>query len=281
MANISITYEGPPAQRQAIKATAMAPLSALLAEACSRMKPPLDPAHASLVFNKKPLTDMSCPFRLANIPAGSALTLVYNKPVIMELDEAGFRTRAAREADEAARAASYGRVLIRVHLPGDAILQATFAATEPVSALRSAVLRVLSPRLAGAAYLYTTPPRQVLAPAADGESLYHVGLVPAAHVHVGLDSHKAAASGHTGGPVLREELQSRLRSRIDPEVAVLHGSRQQPGEQAPQGARAGAGAAAAREGSAVDGRAPGDGASGSGGASGGAKVPKWLKLGGR
>ena len=52
----------------------MTPLSAVLAEACSKMKPALDPARCSLLLNKKPL-DLSLPFRLANIPNGSSLIL--------------------------------------------------------------------------------------------------------------------------------------------------------------------------------------------------------------
>lgn len=63
-----------------LKPTAMTPLSALLAEAAGKMKPPLDPAHCSLVLGKKPLADLTCPWRLANIPNGSALALVYDKP---------------------------------------------------------------------------------------------------------------------------------------------------------------------------------------------------------
>ncbi len=67
-------------------------------------------------------------------------------------------------------------------------LQATFAATETVGALRALAAGVLAPQLAPAAYLYTTPPRTVLK--GDSDSLYHCGLVPAAHVHVGVDDKK-------------------------------------------------------------------------------------------
>jgi hypothetical protein len=57
-----------------------------------------------------------------------------------------------------------------------------------VGCLRALLHRVLAPGLAPAAYLYTTPPRTLLK--ADGDSLYTAGLVPAAHVHVGLDDKK-------------------------------------------------------------------------------------------
>jgi tether containing UBX domain for GLUT4 len=43
------------------------------------MKPALDPSLCLLVFNKKQL-DLSTPFRLANIPNGSTLTLAYSGP---------------------------------------------------------------------------------------------------------------------------------------------------------------------------------------------------------
>jgi hypothetical protein len=57
------------------KPTPMTPLSAVLQEACSKMRPALDPAQCQLVFNKKPV-DLGCPVRLANIPSGSKLELV-------------------------------------------------------------------------------------------------------------------------------------------------------------------------------------------------------------
>lgn len=41
----------------------------------------------------------------------------------LQEEAGGFRTRAAREAEEAAKAAAYSRVAIRLHLPGGAILQ--------------------------------------------------------------------------------------------------------------------------------------------------------------
>ncbi|GIL57842.1 hypothetical protein Vafri_13075 [Volvox africanus] len=198
----------------------------------------------------------------------------------MQEEAAGFRTRAAREMEERAKALLYSHVAIRAHLPGDLILQATFAATESIGALRTAVLSVLSPSLGPAVYLYTTPPRQVLHPDQDHHSLYQAGLVPAAHVHVGLDEKKAAAAGHTmGASVLRPEMAARVRSCIGPELAAFHGSRpaQAPAEERKRqgtqkedpGNHVGAGVA-------VAGGAAGSGATTAGG---GAKVPKWLKLG--
>ncbi|GIL78377.1 hypothetical protein Vretimale_7727 [Volvox reticuliferus] len=198
-------------------------------------------------------------------------------------EAAGFRTRAAREADERAKALSYSHVAIRAHLPGSLILQATFAATEAVGALRSAVLSVVSPSLAPAVYMYTTPPRQVLQPDQDHHSLYHVGLVPAAHVHVGLDEKKAAAAGHTAGAsVLRPEMAPRIRSHIGPELAAFHGSlpAQASGEERKrQGRHKEDPGAAAGVRAGLAGGAASSGATTAGSGGGGAKVPKWLKLG--
>lgn len=59
--------------------------------------------------------------------------------------------------------------------------------------MRALVAAVLAPALGPALYLYTTPPRQLLKDAA--ESLYHAQLVPAAHIHAGLDEKKGAWRG--------------------------------------------------------------------------------------
>ena len=53
----------------------MALLAAVLADACSKFKPALDPNHHMLMLNKKPV-DLGLPFRLANIPSGTRLDLV-------------------------------------------------------------------------------------------------------------------------------------------------------------------------------------------------------------
>ncbi|KAG2485558.1 hypothetical protein HYH03_015723 [Edaphochlamys debaryana] len=192
-------------------------------------------------------------------------------------DEAGFRTRALREAEERSKAASYAHVAIRFRLPGDA----AFAATETVGDLRAAVARVLHPSLTGACtgsgtgkgaasgsfYLYTAPPRTVLKPADDGDSLYHVGLVPAAHVHVGLDEQKAAACPE--GQCLHPDAAAKLRTAIGPGLASFHAS----GALRPAGQRqagAGGGAAAGASGGAREGRAPGGGGAAGGAGAGGA-----------
>lgn len=53
----------------------MTPLSAVLQEACSKMRPALEASQFQLIFNKKPV-DLGLPVRLANIPSGSKLELV-------------------------------------------------------------------------------------------------------------------------------------------------------------------------------------------------------------
>jgi hypothetical protein len=53
----------------------MTPLSAVLQEACSKMRPALEASQCQLIFNKKPV-DLGLPVRLANIPSGSKLELI-------------------------------------------------------------------------------------------------------------------------------------------------------------------------------------------------------------
>ena len=62
-------------QRHVAKPTPMTPFSAVLADACAKMRPALDHSAHQLLFNKKPV-DLGLPVRLANIPAGSRLDLV-------------------------------------------------------------------------------------------------------------------------------------------------------------------------------------------------------------
>lgn len=56
--------------------------------------------------------------------------------------------------------------------------------------------KLAAPELAPGLYLYTTPPKTLLKDAA--ASLYSLQLVPAAHIHVGLDERRAQAATPTG-----------------------------------------------------------------------------------
>lgn len=47
-----------------------------------------------------------------------------------------FRTRAARDAEEARAAAALGPVRVRLHWPDGTLLQSEFKATEPLSAVQ-------------------------------------------------------------------------------------------------------------------------------------------------
>jgi hypothetical protein len=66
--------------------------------------------------------------------------------------------------------------------------------------LQELLRKVAAPEFAPALYLYTTPPKTLLKDAA--ASLYSLQLVPAAHIHVGLDEKKAPA-GVTAGALDR------------------------------------------------------------------------------
>jgi hypothetical protein len=53
----------------------MQTLAQALAAAASKFKPALVPEHCTLQYNKKPV-DLSTPFRLLNVPAGSKLEIL-------------------------------------------------------------------------------------------------------------------------------------------------------------------------------------------------------------
>lgn len=51
-----------------------------------------------------------------------------------------FRTRAAREAEEAARTAALGPVRVRLQFPDGTILQAAFKATDPLGQVQVRIM---------------------------------------------------------------------------------------------------------------------------------------------
>ena len=110
-----------------------------------------------------------------------------------------FRPRAMREAESAALAASLGPIRVRLHFPDATIIQATFQASQPLSAVQQLVSQIALEGVGPALYVYTTPPKTVLK---DGSAtLFQLKLVPAAHLYVGCDAKKlkgeaaAAAAG--------------------------------------------------------------------------------------
>ena len=81
-------------------------------------------------------------------------------------------------------------------------VQASFSSTDTIGDVRALVARVVAPALRPALYLFTTPPRTLLKD--DSLTLYKAQLVPAAHIHVGLDETKggrrqAITLGSRGG----------------------------------------------------------------------------------
>jgi hypothetical protein len=87
--------------------------------------------------------------------------------------------------------------------PADAtIVQASFTASQPLSAVQQLVSQLALEPVAPALYLYTTPPKTVLKdPTA---TLYQLKLVPAAHLYVGCEHKrlKAPAAAAVAGGVL-------------------------------------------------------------------------------
>lgn len=102
-----------------------------------------------------------------------------------------FKPRAMREAEEAARASSLGPIRVRLHFPDATIIQATFSASQPLSAVQQLVTQIALEAVAPALYLYTTPPKTVLKDLT--ATLYQLQLVPAAHLYVGCEPEKLKA----------------------------------------------------------------------------------------
>jgi len=188
-----------------------------------------------------------------------------------------------REAEQAARAAALGPIRVRLHFPDATIVQATFKASQPLSAVQELVTQLSLDPVGPALYLYTTPPKTVLKdPTA---SLYQLKLVPAAHLYVGCEvkrlkpaAQAAVAAGVYPGPFLRPEVLALLQDSL-PE--------QQQEEQKPQlqaaesGRSAEASAADAQRAMALAAavsRAENGSSRGQAAAGDGAKVPKWLKM---
>ncbi|GBF90266.1 hypothetical protein Rsub_03399 [Raphidocelis subcapitata] len=178
-------------------------------------------------------------------------------------------TRTAREAQARARAASHPPVPVRLHFPDGSIVQAEFAATQPVGAIAELARALVQPGLAPALYLYTAPPKQVLRDAA--ATLFDLRLLPAAHVHVGAEGGRAPADDSGW---LRPQVAALMADEV-PEALADRAA-------AAAGAAAGGGGAAAereRERVLAEARrrAAGPAAGAAAGADGEKKLPKWLK----
>ena len=165
------------------------------------------------------------------------------------------------------------------------ILQASFQATELLSAVHSFVKACLLPT-APSWYLYTTPPKQVLRDLRP--TLFQAGLVPAAIIYLGISEPAAqhnrgashpepsADSSQNGHRTGSQELPCLLRPEV--EAAVGSQPQWQPKEQSQRGGDSTRPALTAAD------KGKGKVAEGSSGwASGGEdkarKGPKWLKLG--
>lgn len=186
--------------------------------------------------------------------------------------ESVFKTRTAREAESAARAASMGPVRVRLHLPDGTLLQSDFKATDALSRVQDLLHKLAAPELAPGLYLYTTPPKTLLKDAA--ASLYSLQLVPAAHIHVGLDEKRAQAATPTGGGWLRPEVQALMQEAVPEQQQAADA--QQEEESAAGSSNNAAEAAAAAQRAARLAAAAARQSSGSA-AAGGGKVPKWFK----
>jgi len=120
-------------------------------------------------------------------------------------DELTFRTRAQREADTASRQRTYVRALLRIRLPDGILLQGTFGAREPVSAVYDFVAGSL--REQGLEFHLTRPTGTAekgrsLRLESFTETISAAGLAPASVLNFNL----AEGGGGGGAPFLEPEL---------------------------------------------------------------------------
>lgn len=207
---------------------------------------------------------------------------------------APLRTSEQRAAEAAARAAAAGDVRLRVHFPDRLILQFRLPATAPLGVLREVVSRALERRggsgesgeIGGASTsspahlapweweLYTAPPKTVLRPAQDArETLFSLGLSPAANIHCGPATTTTTATTPKEAPRLRPELLALRRSGVVPGAAEAKAERVAEEAEARAGGGGGGGGAASASAAAASNN--GDSSKGKGKAG----MPKWMKMG--
>lgn len=209
---------------------------------------------------------------------------------------APLRTSEQRAAEAAARAAAAGDVRLRVHFPDRLILQFRLPATAPLGVLREVVSRALERRgsqsvgggesdsgggasTSSPAHLapweweiYTAPPKTVLRPADDAtETLFSLGLSPAANVHCGPATAATTGTPTKEAPRLRPELVALRRSGFVPGAAEAAERAAAEAEKARAGGGGGGGGASASAAAASNnGDSKGKGKAG---------MPKWMKMG--
>ena len=222
---------------------------------------------------------------------------------------APLKTSQQRAAEAAARAAAAGDVRLRVHFLDRSILQFRLPATAPLGVLREVVSRALerrgggggsdgsgggsgagasssstssSPAAAPLAHLapweweiYTAPPKTVLRPADDAkETLFSLGLSPAANIHCGPATTSTTTTTVKEAPRLRPELLAlRQGSGFVPFPVSAAAEAKEEEEEAKRRQQGGAGGGAG---------GGGGGAAASSSDSKGkgkAGMPKWMKMG--
>ena len=187
------------------------------------------------------------------------------------------QTAAMRELKRLQALKEYSHAVVRVRLPGGLLVQGCFHPQEPVSHVLDHVASCLSADAAaiGGAYLFTTPPRTVLAP---GASLVEAGLSPAATAVLawprGLPPQLAALPPEA---LLAEHARALLEANAsgggggDGAFPTARGA-------AADGASGASGAASSRSGDGGGGASAVAGGAGPGEPPPEKKRPKWLKM---
>lgn len=130
------------------------------------------------------------------------------------LDEAPLMTKKMRETQQARRISRFRKVLIRIRFPDRVSLQGTFAPLDKVRDVIKFVNSALREPTKVKYHLFVTPPKTVLK---DFDStLWSQGLVPAALLHVGIDSGESDST-----LLLSDDALSMLEDTPPPGAAVF------------------------------------------------------------
>lgn len=108
------------------------------------------------------------------------------------LHDAPMMTKKMRDAENARKMSRFKRVLIRILLPDRVMLQGVFEPASTVNMVRRFVVASLRDARNVKFYLFVTPPKQKLTEM--DKTLWSLGLVPAAFIHMGIESGEEMSS---------------------------------------------------------------------------------------
>ncbi|CAI5519445.1 unnamed protein product [Closterium sp. Naga37s-1] len=115
----------------------------------------------------------------------------YSRLMAGKKEERFLKTKAIRDLELQQRKAQFKQAIIRVRFPDNTVVEAAFAPTDAVAAVRQLVRKcLLQPDLPF--FFYTTPPKRRIKN--EEEDLYSAQLTPGALLHVAVESSAAEPS---------------------------------------------------------------------------------------